>query len=324
MNSAARPRVSVGLPVRDGERFLVETLDSLLAQTFTEFELIISDNGSTDATRGICEARAAADRRVRYYRNDRNLGARWNFNRVFELSTGEYFKWAAYDDLLAPSYLERCVEVLDRDPSIVVCFSRAAVIDEEGRPGGDRPYWANTSSPRPHERFDDIIHLRHLDQPIFGLIRASVLRRTPLLRPVAMLDRLLLAELALHGPFHELPETLFFHREHAARPEFALPGYYRQTVWVDPAMEGRLVFPRWRLLAEYCGAIGRAPLTPVERIHCIRAVAHRGVTRWRNVAQDLVVAGRQLVSRRRMALPPVSCRAAGPAESPRLPPAPGE
>src|SRR5262245_31410059 len=118
-----RPRVSIGVPVYNGERYLRECIDSILGQTFRDFELILSDNASTDATRTICEAYATRDPRVRYYRNEQNLGACRNFNRCVELARGDYFLWAAHDDAIAPEYLARCVEALDRDPSVVLSHS---------------------------------------------------------------------------------------------------------------------------------------------------------------------------------------------------------
>ena len=127
-----QPRLSIGLPVYNGEKFLKEAIDSLLAQTFEDFELIISDNASTDKTEEICRAYAEKDQRIRYYRNDKNIGCARNFDRVFKLSSGEYFKWAAYDDLHAPDFIEKCVEVLDQDPTIILCHSQTYFIDEEG------------------------------------------------------------------------------------------------------------------------------------------------------------------------------------------------
>jgi glycosyltransferase involved in cell wall biosynthesis len=97
-------------------------LDAILAQTFADFELIISDNASTDRTREICRAYAGKDSRLRYFRHEKNLGA-----------GGEYFKWAAHDDLIAPAFLEKCVEILDRHPEIVLCFDAFGYIDAEGK-----------------------------------------------------------------------------------------------------------------------------------------------------------------------------------------------
>src|SRR6267143_3848257 len=117
------PLLSIGLFVYNGERFLEETLDSILSQTFTDFELIISDNASTDSTGEISEAYVRRDSRIRYYRGEKNMGAGWNVRRVYELATGKYFKQAAVDDLLEPDFLRRCVEVLERDPDCVVAYA---------------------------------------------------------------------------------------------------------------------------------------------------------------------------------------------------------
>ena len=128
-----KPHVSIGIPVFNGEQYLAEAIDSILVLTYADFELIISDNASTDRTQEICRAYTKQDRRIRYYRNATNVGASKNFNRVFELSLVDYFKWAAYDDILAPDFLLKCVEVLDQDPSVVVCFSKMQIIDEDGK-----------------------------------------------------------------------------------------------------------------------------------------------------------------------------------------------
>src|SRR5207248_940805 len=126
------PQISVGMPLYNADRFLQETLDSILAQTFVNFELVISDNASNDRTEEICRAYAARDSRIRYYRKEINRGAAWNHNRVFELSRAKYFKWACYDDLLAPTFLEKCVAVLDCDPGVVLCFSIFRDFDDYG------------------------------------------------------------------------------------------------------------------------------------------------------------------------------------------------
>jgi glycosyltransferase involved in cell wall biosynthesis len=131
--SESRPRVTIGVPVFNGESFLAETLDSLLNQTFSDFEVVISDNASTDRTEEICRAYTARDPRVRYCREVVNRGAAWNHNRVFELARGEYFKWNSADDLCAPEFLARCVAALDRDSAAVTAVSETVEIDERGK-----------------------------------------------------------------------------------------------------------------------------------------------------------------------------------------------
>ena len=140
----SNPRVSIGLPVYNGENYVTEAIGSLLAQTFTNFELIISDNGSTDSTPEICRDFAKRDSRVRYFRHEVNQGAAWNFNRTLELRTGEYFQWHAHDDSCAPTLLERAVEMLDRDPTIVLSFARRTIIDHAGEFLPDDPASSRT------------------------------------------------------------------------------------------------------------------------------------------------------------------------------------
>src|SRR6476646_2411498 len=126
------PKVAIGLPVYNGAKYVAEAIESVLAQTYGDLELVISDNASTDATEEICRDYTARDSRVRYARAEQNGGAAWNFNRTFELSRGEYFKWLAHDDAIGPQYLARCLAVLDRDPGVVLCHTRTGIINGQG------------------------------------------------------------------------------------------------------------------------------------------------------------------------------------------------
>lgn len=135
------PRVSVGMPVYNGERFVGQALDSLVAQSFTDLEIVISDNASDDGTAAICAEYVRRDARVRYVRSAHNVGLAKNFERVVALSAGHYFKLANADDLCSPDLVARCVEVLDRDPEVVLCYGKTTLIDGEGqtlRPYEDR------------------------------------------------------------------------------------------------------------------------------------------------------------------------------------------
>ena len=206
------PKVSVGLPVYNGEDYLKEALDSLLNQTFKDFELIISDNASTDATQEICESFTSLDKRIRYYRNQENLGAAKNYNRVFELAVGEYFKWASHDDLCAPTFLERCVEILELQPSVILAYTRTLIIDAQGNITAKYADNANFMAPNPYKRLNN--HLlpdrgRHIS-PVFGVIRSSALKKTRLIGNYIGSDTVLLVHLILLGQFYEVPEELFF------------------------------------------------------------------------------------------------------------------
>jgi len=177
------PRVSIGLPVYNGDQFLDEAMRSLLAQTYRDFEIIISDNGSTDRTEEICRRYAAQDNRIRYYREPSNQGASWNYNRVVHLATGEYFKWAAHDDLVTPDYLEKCIAVLDRDPGVVLCCTDDQDIDEQGRYVDAKrhshiPSAERGNSTRVSLRFRRLIRDDYDCEQVFGLYRLDVLRKT--------------------------------------------------------------------------------------------------------------------------------------------------
>lgn len=132
--SGQKPKVSIGLPIYNGARCLVEALDTILAQTFEDWALIISDNASTDETARICRAYEARDARIRYVRNARNVGANRNHNMAFRLASGRYFKWAAADDAWGPSFLARCVQALDTNPSAVLAYPQPDFINADGKP----------------------------------------------------------------------------------------------------------------------------------------------------------------------------------------------
>src|SRR5207244_11742434 len=127
-----KPRLSIAVPVRNGGRFIGQTLDSLLAQNYSDFELIISDNASTDQTEAVCQAYAVRDRRIRYHRSSQDFGSARNYNYLFQQARAEYFKWAAADDLYAPEFVGRCTEVLEHDPSVVLASAKPRFIDEHG------------------------------------------------------------------------------------------------------------------------------------------------------------------------------------------------
>ncbi len=289
------PRVSIGLPVYNGQQYLRQALDSLLAQTFSDFELIISDNASSDATPEICREYAARDPRIRCVRHEVNRGAAWNFNYVFGLARGVYFKWHAHDDMLEPSFLERCVTMLDRDPQIVLAFSRTRVVDAHGDTLYTYDEQLRTDSPLASVRFRDLVCIGHPCFQVFGVIRADVLRRTPLIGNYVPSDRILLARLGLLGAFYEAPEHLFISRRHPTQSVRAAKLRAR-AAWFDPANEGKIVMPHFRTLYEYIKAIRETPLPPDEARRCYSALLQWVASdrNWARLGNDVVYAGRQL------------------------------
>jgi glycosyltransferase involved in cell wall biosynthesis len=291
------PRVSIGMPVFQGGNYMRQAIDSILAQTYEDFELIVSDNASTDDTGDIVRSYAARDQRVRYHRQEQNVGSTRNYNRAFELATGEYFRWAAHDDLLAPECLAKCVEVLDRDPGVVLCQAQARVIDEQGRVVAEDVPVMRTDAPRAPDRFIDVIRVSHSCHQQYGLVRAQMLARSPRMGNYPASDRVLLASLALFGRFHEIREGLFFVRRHAQQSLQAHPDRYALTVWYDPAKRGTLIFPKWRILAGYWSAVGGAPVSWFDRVRCYAYLVGWARHNARTLGRDLTTAGKQLLLR---------------------------
>jgi len=292
-----KPRVSIGLPVFNAEKYLSQSLDSILAQTYSDFELIISDNASTDRTEEICRAYAARDRRIRYYRNGTNLGAVPNFNRVFELSSAEYFKWSPNDDAIAPDFLSRCVQVLDQSLEVVLCYSRAKIIDEHGLFVVDYDPGPDTSSTKPHERFRNLVLQPEYAVQQMGLIRSNILRKTALYGSFPSSDEVFLADLALLGKFHEIPDRLYLYRRHEEQSTRD-PKQRARLMFFDTSFAGRIALPKWLYLSACVNVVRRAPLKRGERTYC-----YMTLVRWllvpahfRALGKDLLIAASQWVA----------------------------
>ena len=283
------PRVTIGVPVYNGQNYLVATMESLLAQTYTDFEIVISDNASTDRTEAICCEFVARDKRVRYFRNDENIGASANYNRVFELARGEYFKWAAHDDLLAPTYLARCVEVLDAHPDVVLAYPQAKAINDRGEVIKIYPGKQHFYSSDPRERFYEFVLDPHPVVAVFGLMRREVLGRTRLIGKYAGSDRPLLSELSLLGKFYEIPEHLFFYRFHEEQSWGGNKSPQAQQAWYDPRRAGKVSFPQWRLLREHIRSIERSPVGLKDRASCYLYMGYWMAKNRRRLGRNLLL-----------------------------------
>ncbi len=214
----AQPLVSIGLPVYNGENFLAKAIDSVLGQTLRDVEIIICDNFSTDRTQEICEDYARRDGRIRYFRNERNLGAGPNYDLAFHRSRGTFFKWLAHDDAVAPTFLEKATACLKQNPDAVLCYTG---VTEIGPKDDIIRVYANdlpgVDAARPSVRLAGMILYRHQAEPFFGLFRREALVGSDLHGLYSGSDRVLLAEMALRGRCIAIPEPLFFHREHDNR-----------------------------------------------------------------------------------------------------------
>jgi glycosyltransferase involved in cell wall biosynthesis len=280
---SAPPRLTIGLPVFNGEPYLAASLEALLGQTFEDFELIISDNASTDATADICRQYERTDPRVRYIRQNTNIGSAPNHHFVFQQSRSALFKWAAADDLYARELLEHCVDVLDERRDVVLAHSWVAAIDSNGRITQAFEYPLATDSPRAPERFRSMLFDAGEEEGLisaddqYGVIRAEVLRRVLPQGSYYHSDRTMMSAIVLHGPFHQTPDWLYFRRDHSDRPQYACPTVRSWCVNLDPRRADRQRHPTARLVAEYplgyVTAIRLAPLLMAERRECYRHLA---------------------------------------------------
>jgi Glycosyl transferase family 2 len=283
MTTTSLPRVSIGLPVFNGENYLAAAVESILRQDFADFELIISDNGSSDGTEAICTRFAQSDSRVRYYRSDTNRGAAWNYNRVFELARGEYFKWQAHDDLCLPGFLSSCLELFDAAPeTVVLVYPKTNIVDANGCV---MPHLVaeslDTREARPHRRLAKVLSSLNMACAVFGLARSSALRKTRLIGPFIASDYVLLSELAMLGELREVPQTLFLRRVHPRISTYASGSSTQLLQWFDPSQRryARLLSPMLSLGVEHLRSAANLPLGRFDRICCCWTAARVWYTR---------------------------------------------
>jgi hypothetical protein len=209
------------------------------------------------------------DRRIHYHRSDENIGAAPNHNLLFRLAKGEYFKWAAYDDRIAPDYLDRCVRILNTHPDVVMCMSKSYRMAEDGSVLGNYEYIAGADEVERVRRFRNFALYNRSGNFVYGLIRSRAISKTSLHGSYPSSDLVFLAELALYGKFYILPDRLFFRRSHSRQStKGALSKERARVLWFDPSLKGRIIFPKWLSLRGYLQAVKRAPLSKRERMYC--------------------------------------------------------
>lgn len=244
------PQVSIGIPVYNGATHLRRTIESVLAQSFDAFELIISDNASTDGTWDICQEYAERDKRIRCVRQPRNLGANPNFNILFEMSQGEFFKWTGHDDQLDHSFLERCVKALEASPDASIAYCGETYCDDEGNEvlRCDDPY--SIDGLEPDVRFRqwmwdmDIKNQRRSDL-VYGLIRSSHLRTTRLFRDTLATNKLLILELVVTGPVEYIEDVLV---QRTPAPHRTIEQRMKR---LSPTAQSGGMLPFWKLAFEF-------------------------------------------------------------------------
>ena len=294
MMSRSLPRIAVGVPVYNGERYLALTLDSLLNQTVRDFVVLVGDNGSTDGTAAIVQAYAARDPRVRHVRHPRNLGAAANYTRLCEMAETEFFRWSAADDCSEPRFLEACLESLERNPEAVLVYPRIMMIDAEGRPLGEYEEGLHLPHSRPSDRFFTLLQNSRLCNALYGLGRTEAIRRTRLCGSFLGSDIVFEAELALYGKILEVPEILLLRRMHSDCFT-SMTTVEQQQEFYNPGRRRRVELYRWRHLWEHVHSVVRAPLSIGERLRLLAGLARRAVWARDEFAGEIITAARTLV-----------------------------
>jgi glycosyltransferase involved in cell wall biosynthesis len=293
-NASKPPLLSIGLPVFNGQNYLDIAIRSLLSQSFTDFELIICDNASTDRTSEICQQHADRDGRIRYLRHPANLGAAPNFNRCFELATGKYFKWAAHDDICLPDYLSLCVQHLESNPEVALCHTQTDLIDPKGNVVSKYSMEDDEfSDPDPISRFASAIDENHGCVTVFGVARHDVLRKTTLIGSYIGSDRNLIGQIALQGRIDTLASTQFQSRDHGERSIRAM-SLRDRAAWFDTSKTttGDRYF--LHMLRAHAAALFRARLGAVMTFRGILQLVRWAWSKKGAIVRELLATARSL------------------------------
>ncbi|APU17757.1 MULTISPECIES: glycosyltransferase [Actinoalloteichus] len=293
----ACPPVTVGLPVYNGEDYLERALDSLIGQQGVDFEIHVADNHSTDATEEICRGYAARDERIRYIRRGRDIGVMANHNQLVQQARSPFFAWSGHDDVWLPNRLRRCLDALLAEPAAVLASTSATEIDPADQPVGSWHNRCRVDHPDPVTRLFDLLSVQHHNYYCYGLIRRTALVETMLNPPIKAGDRVLIAELALRGPFVDITEELLLHRMHSGRISQSVGprefyrsqcGDHARTIVLPNVEEGR-----W-----FLRAVLRSPLPPRDRARALYALRpwlrSNAVPMARNLARAAVDGARLL------------------------------
>ncbi len=291
------PKVSIAVPAYNCERYLAQSLESLLGQTFGDFELIISDNASTDGTEAICRRYEALDQRVRYVRRTQNIGGPSNFRHVFSLCSGRYHKWSTADDYWHPAFLAEAVAVLDDKPNVVLCYPKTRKIDMSGNAIADYDDRLHLIDDSPRVRFRQLYERVGLCNAHLGLIRREAMLTTRLIAGHRASDVDFLAEMALRGKFWLLPDIRFFRRFHVDSSSWAREDSEHQRKYYNPLSKTDTGMHTWRRLLFQLGLVWRSPAGMADKIALSSDVARWARHSRHELSQELVGRLRHRTSR---------------------------
>lgn len=284
----AGPMLTIGMPLYNGEEYVAAAIESILGQDYTDFELVISDNASKDASLEIALGYQRVDSRVRVHSSPENRGAAWNFNEVLRLAEGRYFKWAGHDDLLLPGHLSASMGAVEDSPQgNILWYTRSYLIrddETERREWEDRMHLQQDS---PADRLDHYLRNVNLVNYVFGVWDIEALRASSGLGSYASADLVLLAELAIAGKFFEVPDRLFLRRVEETASHRASGRYEGFAAWFDPANQSRLVFPVSRVLRELLRAVGSSGASPAEKRTMRKSVLQYAIRKKGALAREI-------------------------------------
>jgi glycosyltransferase involved in cell wall biosynthesis len=264
--TSTQPLVTIGMPVYNSERHLPQSIESLLAQTYRDFVLVISDNASTDSTAEICQRYVHQDPRVRYFRNAVNVGMTGNFNRVFELTHTKYLKWSTADDFWAPDMLADAVAVMEADPSVALCYPKTIIVDGEGREQGRYEDKLHLMQDDPAERFLAVVENIRLVNHHLGLLRTDAIRRTSLFGKHVSADIGFVAEMSLYGKLYEVKKFQFYRRFHTESSSWNRGDDDQEARRFHAANVRRIPFNTWLYHFAFSAAVLRSPLGPGKKL----------------------------------------------------------
>lgn len=290
----AQAKVIIGLPVFNGQRYLGAAIESHLAQSFGDFELVVSDNGSTDATRQICEDYARKDPRVRYLRSQENRGILWNHRRVLEAirAPEQYFRWAGADDILEPGLLQEMFAVLSTRPEVEGVMPATKNIDEHGQTIGSMPTTLDIPFDDPYLRARHVLLSNFQHVIAYGLLRASTLRRMRTGPNYPGWDPIFLWELALNGQLVQTQDKALLRRFHAGSIS-RVKTVKEIRKWVEPTAKTGMGFPHWTWAYERARVVMACPLSARDRLRIGMLVARATLWQRGPLARDVTQAARR-------------------------------
>lgn len=269
VSTKQNPILSITLPAYNEEKHLAEALDSIMYQLSDvqfDYEVLILDNASTDQTKNIGEKYASKYPKIRYIRNESNIGAIENFNKAVKLSNGEFFMWAGAHDILSDNYIQNCLQIIQSDSSVVVAYPRTIWIDENGNELNIKMGFIDTRGDGAISRFN--LTLWTNQHAMCGLIRSDALKKTRLMKQVIGADHILLLELSLLGSFAYVPGAIWYRRKNRDDENYyqQIVRYRRMLFSFDRRAKSNIISLQWKSLYEYLAVIWNGPISFEEKV----------------------------------------------------------